>query len=125
MTKPQDAIRARRKLTNRLIAAHDAARLRPLFASDVKVIVGSGDVIVGVGPLLQAFAAQFAEPGFVTYVRDTESVELDVAGDRAAEAGRWVGRWERHEMTGTYLAAWRKITGQWLIESELYITLRD
>ena len=38
MTAPEDAIRARRKLTNRLIAAHDAPRLRPFFVADVKLI---------------------------------------------------------------------------------------
>ncbi len=26
-------------------------------------------------------------------------------------------------MSGTYLAVWRKVTGQWVIESELYVTL--
>lgn len=125
MTAPQDAICARRRLTNKLIAAHEAARLRPFFAPDVKVVVGSGDLILGIQSLLEAFAAQFAEAGFITYLRETESVELDASGGRAAESGRWVGRWERREMAGTYLAAWRKVTGQWLIESELYITLRE
>lgn len=123
MTAPQDAIRARRKLTNKLIAAHEAARLRPFFAADAKVIVGDGGLVLGVDAIVEAFAAQFAEPDFVTYVRETADVSLDAAGARAAEAGRWTGRWRGHEMTGTYLAAWRKVTGQWVIESELFITL--
>lgn len=123
MTAPADAVRARRKLTNKLIAAHDAARLRPFFASDVKVIVGDGDLILGADAVLQAFAAQFADPAFVAYVRETEDVALDAAGGRAAERGAWTGRWKDHEMRGTYLAVWRKVTGQWVIESELYVTL--
>ena len=28
-------------------------------------------------------------------------------------------------MSGRYLAAWKKLTGQWVIESELYVTLVD
>lgn len=123
MTSPADAVRARRKLTNKLIAAHDAARLRPFFTPDVKLIVGDGDLILGVDAVLQAFAAQFAEPGFVAYVRETQAVELDQAGERAAEQGRWTGRWRDREMGGTYLAVWRRVTGQWVIESELYVTL--
>ena len=123
MTAPQDAIRARRKLTNRLIAAHDAARLRPFFAADVKLIVGDGTLILGVDEVIAAFAAQFAEPGFGAYLRETSEVELDAAGARAAESGRWTGRWADREMGGTYLAVWRKVTGQWVIESELYVTL--
>lgn len=123
MTAPADAVRARRKLTNKLIAAHDAARLRPFFASDVKLIVGDGDLILGADAVVQAFAAQFAEPDFVAYVRETEDVVLDAAAARAAERGRWTGRWRDRQMSGTYLAVWRAVRGQWIIESELYVTL--
>lgn len=123
MTAPEDAVRARRKLTNRLIASHQAARLRPFFAADVKLIVGDGALILGVEDVIAAFAAQFAEPGFGAYVRETERVELDAAGGRAAEHGRWTGAWVDRRMGGTYLAVWRKVTGQWVIESELYVTL--
>ncbi len=123
MTAPADAVRARRKLTNKLIAAHEAARLRPFFAADVKLIVGDGGLILGVEEVLAAFAAQFAEPGFVAYVRETEDVTIDAGGHRAAERGRWTGRWADREMGGTYLAVWRKATGQWVIENELYVTL--
>jgi len=123
VTAPEDAIRARRRLTNKLIAAHEAARLRPFFASDVKLIVGDGALILGVDDVIAAFASQFAEPGFVAYVRETETVDLDAQAARAAERGRWTGRWADHEMGGTYLAVWRKVTGQWVIESELYVTL--
>ncbi|HEY0650674.1 YybH family protein [Phenylobacterium sp.] len=123
MTSSEDAVRARRRLTNKLIAGHEAQRLRPFFAPDVKLIVGDGDLILGADAVIQAFAGQFAEPGFVTYVRETEVVELDAAGARAAEHGRWTGRWKDREMGGAYLAVWRKATGQWVIETELYVTL--
>ena len=123
MTAPEDAIRARRKLTNKLIAAHEAARLRPFFSADVKLIVGDGALILGVDDVIAAFGAQFAEPDFVAYVRETEAVEFDAEAARAAEGGRWTGRWKDREMGGTYLAVWRKVTGQWVIESELYVTL--
>ncbi|RAK69049.1 DUF4440 domain-containing protein [Phenylobacterium kunshanense] len=123
MTAPADAIRARRKLTNKLIAAHEAARLRPFFIPDVKVIVGDGGLILGVDEVVAAFAAQFAEPEFIAYVRETDDVEIDANGARAAERGRWTGRWTDREMGGSYLAVWRKATGQWVLESELYVTL--
>jgi ketosteroid isomerase-like protein len=123
MTAPEDAIRARRRLTNKLIAAHDAQRLRPFFAGDVRLIVGDGALVLGVDEVVSAFAAQFADPSFKTYVRETATVELDAEGARAAEQGRWTAYWGETTMTGTYLAVWRKVTGQWVIESELYITL--
>lgn len=123
-TPPEDAIRARRRLTNKFIAAHEAARLKPFFAPDVKLIVGDGALILGADQVIDAFAGQFADPAFVAYVRETKTVEPDAAGERAAESGRWVAHWKgQPEVRGRYLAVWRKVTGQWVIESELYVTL--
>jgi ketosteroid isomerase-like protein len=122
VTAPEDAIRARRRLTNKIIAAHDAARLRPFLAADVKLIAGDGALILGVDAVVEAFAGQFADPDFVTYVRNTQTVTLDAAGARAAEHGDWAADWKGAAMSGTYLAVWRKTLGQWVIESELYFT---
>jgi len=123
----EDAIRARRKLTNKLIASKEAARLRPFFDPGVILIAGDGSRMVGAGEVIDAFASQFREAGFGGYVRETETVELDSAGQRASESGRWTAAWTSagspQTMHGTYLACWRKATGQWVIESELYITL--
>ena len=126
MTTAEDAIRARRKLTNWLIAAHQARRLAPFFDKDVLVITGDGSRIVGAAQVIDAFAAQFAEPGFGAYVRTTTDVRPDAAEGRAAETGDWiVTRTDgANGPSGTYLTAWRKVTGQWIIESEVYVTLR-
>ena len=123
MTAPEDAIAARRKLTNKFIAAREAERLRPFFMPNARLITGDGGMITGADGIVAAFAAQFAEADFVSYLRETERVDLDAEAGRAAEAGRWTGRWRDREMGGTYLAVWRKVTGQWVIESELYVTL--
>ena len=124
MPLPDGAIRAKRKLTNRLIAAHDAERLRPHLADDMLLIVGDGQLIDGADAVVAAFASQFADPDFIAYVRTTQSVELSDDGLRAAETGRWVGRWKgRAEVGGVYMAAWRQRRGQWLLERELYVTL--
>ncbi|HEY2709689.1 MAG TPA: nuclear transport factor 2 family protein [Caulobacteraceae bacterium] len=125
MPSPDVAIRAKRKLTNRLIAAHDASRLRPHMADDVLLIVGDGDLIQGADLVVAAFASQFEDATFVAYVRTTDTVELADDGHRAAEAGRWVGSWKGGvEVSGVYMAAWRENRGQWLLERELYVTLK-
>ena len=124
MTMPQDAIAARRKLTNKLIAARAAARLTPFFDPKVRLIAGDGSLLMGAAEVIAAFDAQFRDPDFIAYVRTGESVEIDSAGLRAAERGRWVGSWKgATDQAGTYLAVWKKVTGQWVIESELYVTL--
>lgn len=119
MTGPQDAIAARRRLTNKRIAAKDAQGLRPFFAADAQLIPGGGGLILGAEAIVEAFAAQFRGPGFVAYVRTPERIEVDAAGEHAAETGRWTG----NGMSGAYMAAWRKATGQWVIASELFVTL--
>jgi len=124
MTTPQDAIAARRKLTNRLIAGKDARRLAPFFSPDIKVIAGDGSLILGALDVLAAFASQFADPDFGTYERTTARIELDADGARAAEHGTWIGTTRgAPDQAGAYLATWRKVTGQWVIENELFITL--
>ena len=125
MPDAETAIRARRKLTNRLIAAHDALRLRAHLADDMLLIVGDGDLIQGADAVVQAFAGQFADAAFIDYVRATDTVEVAQGGGRAAETGRWIGRWTGGvELGGVYMAAWRERRGQWLLERELYVTLR-
>ena len=119
MSDPDTAIRARRKLTNKLIAARVAARLRSFFTDDATLIPGNGGLIWGADAIVAAFAAQFRELDFTPYIRTTERIDPDVRAERAAEHGHWSG----HGMSGTYLAVWRKQTGQWRIESELYVTL--
>ena len=122
MTDASAAVRARRAQTNALIAARQAARLRPFFTDDAVVIVGDGEVVMGADAVIDAFAAQFRDPAFLAYVRTPQTVE--VAGLRAAEAGRWAGTWkDGTEMSGPYLAAWRRVRGQWLIERELFVTV--
>jgi hypothetical protein len=121
VTSPEDAIRATRRLTNHLIAAREAARLRPFFVADARLITGDGGLILGAEATVEAFAAQIREPGFKAYVRTPDTVELDQDRARAAETGRWTGG----GMSGAYMAAWRKVTGQWAIESELFVTLHS
>lgn len=122
----EKAVRARRKLTNRLIAEHQAERLRPFMTDDAVLIAGDGTPILGAAAIIQAFAAQFADPDFVTYRRDTLDVLLDETGDRAAEGGCWtaVSRSGGEGPSGRYLAVWRRDLGQWRLERELYVTLR-
>jgi hypothetical protein len=123
VTTPEDAIRARRRLTNKLIAAHEAQRLKPFLDPEVKVIVGDGALITGADQVIRAFEAQFKDPDFLAYERTPGEVQIDKAGLRAAESGRWIGSWRQSRMSGVYLAVWRKVTGQWVIESETFVTL--
>src|SRR5581483_8508032 len=100
MTAADDAIRARRRLTNRFIAERQAERLRPFFLPDARLITGDGGLILGAAGIVSAFAAQFRDPHFAPYVRTTQRVDLDGQASRAAEHGHWTGG----GMSGSYLA---------------------
>jgi hypothetical protein len=123
MPSTEDAIRARRRLTNRFIAAHEAPRLAPFFAADANLIGGEGGLIAGARGIVEAFAAQFADPAFIAYERTPVEITPDMEDARASERGTWIGRWKDQTLGGDYLAVWRKVTGQWVIEQELYVTL--
>lgn len=130
MTSAEDSIRARRRLTNRMIAVKDAAQLAPFFDPGAILIAGDGAPMLGRQAIIEAFAGQFADPAFVSYLREPSCIAIDQTGDRASEQGRWTGNWTAPgrgvvTMGGDYLAVWRKITGQWVIERELYVTLSD
>lgn len=123
MTTAEDAIRALRRLTNKFIAAHEAGRLAPFFAADANLIGGEGGLIVGAQAIVAAFASQFADPTFIAYERTPGAITLDMDAARAAERGTWIGRWKDQTLGGDYLAVWRRQTGQWVIEQELFVTL--
>lgn len=128
----ENAIRARRKLTNKLIKGRDAGRLKPFFTSDALVIAGDGSPISGANAIIRAFEIQFAEPGFEAFVRETSRVEIADDGERAAEHGTWTGTWRPAPplkpsaltLSGPYLATWKKVIGQWVIENEVFVTVR-
>jgi len=123
MTDPAVRIRALREQSNQAIAAHDADHTVSFMAPDVVVGVAGGPILVGRQASRDAFAEQFADITFVTYVRTTEQVTL-ADPMRATERGRWVGRWRvktgMHEQGGSYVAEWRVSKMGWLIHSETF-----
>ena len=117
-------IRALREQSNSAIAAHDADRTVSFMAPDIVVGVAGGPTLTGLDASRAAFAEQFADKAFVTYVRTTEQVTL-ADPMRATERGRWVGRWRlksgMHEQGGSYVAEWRFSEMGWLIYSEVFL----
>lgn len=121
------AIRAVRAETNAAIAAHDVARLAASFTDDVVLVSGGGDALVGKAEMVRGFTSAFAAPGFVNYVRTPARIEVASFGVRAAEQGRWIGRWRTQagetRRSGVYLAQWVRPQGAWRIRAETFVTL--
>lgn len=124
MKSQQDAIRAVRAASNAAIAARDADRVVACMLEDVTVSVARGPVLEGREASRVAFAEQFADRAFVSYLREPTDIVIDAPPTRATERGRWTGRW-RHgnteqTMRGTYEARWRLTELGWFIQSEVF-----
>jgi uncharacterized protein (TIGR02246 family) len=127
-TGDEQAIRRLRADFNAAIAAHDPGALPKFLREDIHITTGAGRRLPGRDAALAAFETIFADATFITYTRTPDRVELNGSGLRAAESGHWLGQWKKPdgmmEWRGTYLAVWRKEDGRWLIQSELYVSLK-
>lgn len=115
------AIRRLREQSNAAIARHDVDGARAVMHEDARFIVSSGDLCDGAAAMARAFEERFADPAFVTFIREPDTIEVD--GTTAAEAGKWTGRWTHGEVRGRYLARWRREPAGWRIAAELFIPL--
>ena len=125
--QPEAAIQAERARLNAAIGAHDIKAIRGSFAPDYTILPGSSGLPFDLDGFLARMAAGFADPTFVTYVRTPGEIKVSQNGKRASESGRWVGRWDKSDgtmwLTGTYLATWAPIAGQWKLKNEVYVSL--
>lgn len=121
-------IRAARESSNAAIARHDVPGIAQHWTTDVHIVTstsaqGSGRDVNG-----QRMAQQFERRPDTVYVRTPASVDVFRAWDVASERGEWTGRWTEPDgvvdVSGTYLAQWRKVDGTWLIQSELFVPTR-
>ncbi|MEO8176429.1 MAG: nuclear transport factor 2 family protein [Sphingomicrobium sp.] len=117
------AIRMLRADNNRAIAVHDLAHFSTVFADDAVFVWSNGGSAVGKEALTRDFASDFAEPGFVTYVRSPYRVTVSANGARAVEHGTWTGLKRQSRYGGDYSAHWAKTPAGWRVRGELYVRL--
>jgi ketosteroid isomerase-like protein len=121
-------IRAARARSNAAIAAHDLAGIAGVWMDDVHVVSSTSAQTAGRVENQQRMARQFANRPDTVYVRRPTAIDVLPAWSVAAERGDWTGRWTEPdgalEIGGTYLAQWRKVDGQWLIQAELFVPTR-
>ncbi|MFT4055338.1 MAG: DUF4440 domain-containing protein [Novosphingobium sp.] len=121
------AIRARRAAFNRAIADGDAAAIGPLLARDCVMVTGTDSaVIAGRMAQVKVWRREFAHAGRMIYVRTPESVVVSSVEPIAMEHGRWHGAQGDAGTpltSGTYVAKWREVSGEWVIEAEIFVTL--
>jgi ketosteroid isomerase-like protein len=124
----EQLIREARARSNAAIVAHDPAAVARVWMADVHVVSSTSDQTAGRELNRQRFARQFANRPDTVYVREPTSVDVFAPWAVASERGEWRGRWTEPdgplEIGGTYLAQWRRVDGQWLIQAELFVPAR-
>ena len=89
------------------------------------MVTSNSITTVGRDANLQSFAEHFAARPDVRYRRTPSEVKVFAPWAMASEAGRWIGSWKDADgsitIGGPYFAKWRRVEGQWLVESEVYV----
>src|ERR1700739_1917690 len=128
MASPTElAIRMRRAVFNRALAAMDHSAIGPLLAQNVVLITGTDSAVIsGRRAQLMAWKQEFAAPTRTIYIRTSETILVSPVEPIALEHGHWRGVTAitgQQLASGSYTAKWRKIGADWVIEAEIYLTL--
>ena len=121
----ETAIRAARAQSNQAIAARDVAGIARHWMPDVHIVTSTSAQASRREANGQRMADQFTRRPDTIYVRTPATVDVFGPWGVASERGEWTGRWTEPDgvvqVSGTYLAQWRKVNGTWLIQAEVFV----
>ena len=123
------AIATARTEFNTALAARDMDAIAAVLAEAVTLVPGDDAVLIeGRQAQLEAWQSIFTNMPDVSYVRTPARIEIGEDGELAAETGRWRGAWSSEgfsiRYTGRYFAKWRFDGASWVIEAEVFVTLK-
>jgi hypothetical protein len=118
-------IRLRRAMSNASIAKHDTVGFAAILAPDIVSTTSASSKNIGRASVVASMAARYADRPDVLYVRAPETVIVFLPWGMASESGHWRGTWTdpdgKVEISGTFFAKWRRVNGEWFVESETYV----
>jgi ketosteroid isomerase-like protein len=122
-------IRALRTDYNEKIRSHDLDGIDGFFLPDYVVLPGASGTPRSRAETREIFGKAFADPAFVTYVRETKVVVVSTRRQRAAEVGMWRSVWREgfseRQAGGIYQAVWLPVRGSWRLINESFVTIDD
>jgi ketosteroid isomerase-like protein len=123
------AILAARTGFNAALGTRDLAAIASVLSEAVTLVPGDDAVLIeGRDAQLEAWQSIFTNMPDVSYVRTPTRIEVGEDGELAAETGRWRGAWSAEvfsiRYSGRYFAKWRFDGTSWVIEAEIFVTLR-
>ncbi|SDZ93537.1 YybH family protein [Pedobacter hartonius] len=114
-------IRRARENSNAAIREHNVAGVAKYWLDEMIVISGEGGQYVGKNALIAVFTEMFAEKDPLVFERVPSEIKIAESGILAWETGSWA--YENAQARGNYSAMWRKVNGNWLTRSELFVSL--
>jgi ketosteroid isomerase-like protein len=128
MTATADlAIRLARATFNRALADANLSAIGPLLAPDAVLVAGTDSALLtGRKAQLLAWKREFAARDRLIYTRTPDTILVSPVEPIAMEQGHWQGVSSGSGAmmaSGTYSAKWREISGAWMIEAEIFLTL--
>ena len=123
----EQQIRHQRQAFNGAIAKGDLVAIATFLAENAQIVTGRSSLVFsGRAAQIGMWWEDLRAPDRQAYVRTPDRIELSPIAEMAMETGQWRGTGVKSPgnwASGTYSAKWRRIGGQWLIESEIYMTL--
>ena len=128
-TDERKLIQVLRAENNIAIAAPDIDGTMRIVAENYVMTGGSSGIERTVAENRKGWIEEFATKGHDRYVRTMTKLEIGASKGilRAAELGRWEGINHREagisKPFGSYFVHWSKVSGQWRVVLETYVTL--
>ena len=120
------AIRMRRATFNAALAERDLATIGTVLAPGAILVTGTDSALLpNRKAQLAAWKQEFKAKEPSLYVRTPDSIAISPVEPVAMEIGHWdaVTPDGQALASGSYSAKWRAVTGEWVIEAEIYVTL--
>ncbi|HAH38295.1 MAG TPA: nuclear transport factor 2 family protein [Algoriphagus sp.] len=122
----ESQILALRAKSNAALGAFDEELNATFLTDDILITTGAGTLISGKTKLLE-YIRKASGPRMY-WIRTPDEIIVNPETQLAWESGTWKGFAEgsgESIVGGNYAAQWTKKSGQWLIQSELFVALPD
>lgn len=116
-------IRADRTSSNAAIARHDIDGMAKYWMPDFVQTIGRGITLTGKNMIKADWKEVFKANKTVAYVRTPTSITVGDNGIMAWETGTWEAK-NSYSKGGNYSAMWRKTNGEWMLQAELFVSLK-
>jgi len=111
---------------NRAISEADITVIREVLADNVILVTGTdSEHFIGRASQLDIWADDFANKERLVFTRMPDCFTISDIHPIAMERGHWRGAKANdsdNHISGEYSAKWRKISDQWIIEAEAFLT---